>query len=130
MPEAPKAAGWDQVEAQLREYFAQTVSPRGWEPKITEEERLAWRRYRARQARQRAKIVALADAVCRYVGANPGANQGAIVTAMRGEAGVVFRNAEIAIAFHNDVREAIKWAEGRLRREMVGWATRHYLVTE
>ena len=53
----------DQVLAQLREHFAKTASPQGWEPKITEEERLAWRRYEARQARQRAKIVALADAV-------------------------------------------------------------------
>ena len=49
---------------------------------------------------------------------------------MRGEAGVVFRNADIAIAFSNDVREAIKWAEGRLRREKDGRAIRHYLVTE
>lgn len=127
---AHKDVGFGQVQASVKEHLAQHVSSRGWEPKCTKEELAAWRTYRAGQARHRAKIVALADAICRYVGANPGENQSAVVAAMREEAGVVFSTAEIAIAFNNDVREAIKWAEGRLRREKDGRATRHYLVTE
>lgn len=125
-----KTAERGQVVAAVRKHLNQLVVPEGWEPKCTEEELKAWEAYQARRARQAAKIVALADAICRYVGANPGANQSAIVSAMSREAGVVFRSSEIAIAFNNDVREAIQWAEGRLRREKDGRATRHNLATE
>ncbi|CQD22248.1 hypothetical protein BN000_05544 [Mycobacterium europaeum] len=84
----------------------------------------------ARRARQEAKIAALIDAICDYVGAHPGANQTAIVKAMGQQAGVFFFTAEIARCFTDDVRQAIEWAGGRLRREKDGRAYRHYLVTE
>ncbi|OCB32817.1 hypothetical protein A5676_04460 [Mycobacterium malmoense] len=84
----------------------------------------------ARRARQEAKIAVLIEAICDYVGAHPGANQTAIVKAMRQQAGVVFFTAEIARCFTDDVRQAIEWAGGRLRREKDGRAYRHYLVSE